>query len=122
MVVTCVTSLFIHPDGFTWLHGLALFTLASVTIGIIAIRRGSVVAHRANMIGSYLGTLAAFGFAALIPQRLIQTTLRQDPVTILAVTLGAMILVAAWSLGVIRTTSGATRDEKAAVSTRSLTR
>ncbi|WP_040160125.1 DUF2306 domain-containing protein [Nigerium massiliense] len=71
MLVTCLTSFAIHPHGFSWLHGLALFTLASVTAGIVAIRRGNVRSHRANMTGSYIGTAVAFAFAAPTPQRAI---------------------------------------------------
>lgn len=106
MVTTCVTSFFIRPDGFTWLHGLAIFTLASVTLALVGIRRGRVDIHRRNMIGSYLGTLAAFAFATLVPTRLIQTTLHQSPSTILAATAIALVAAALWSTGIIAAVGG----------------
>ncbi len=88
MVGTCASSFAIHPHGFNWLHGLAVFTLASVTAGIVAISRGNILAHRRNMSGSYLGTLVAFGFAALSPNRAIMhVALTDAPSLLLAVTL-----------------------------------
>lgn len=103
MVTTCVTSFFIRPDGFTWLHGLAIFTLGSVTMALVGIRRGNVGTHRRNMIGSYVGTLAAFAFATLVPTRLIQTTLHQSPSTILVATAIVLGATALWSTGIITT-------------------
>ncbi|AKT50769.1 DUF2306 domain-containing protein [Arsenicicoccus sp. oral taxon 190] len=104
MVVTCLTSFLIHPHGFSWLHGLSLVTLGSLTLGIVGIRRRDVRMHTRNLIGSYLGTVAAFAFAALVPTRLIQTTLHQDPATILGVAAAVLLAVAAWSAGVLRLT------------------
>lgn len=84
MLLTCVSSFAIHPDGFNWLHGLAVFTLVSVTAGIIHIRRGHVAAHRGNMIGSYIGTTIAFVFAATMPDRAISRMAVDDPGSLLA--------------------------------------
>ncbi|WP_431308229.1 DUF2306 domain-containing protein [Arsenicicoccus piscis] len=112
MVTTCVTSFFIHPHGFTWLHGLSVFTLGSLTLGILGIRRRNLRMHQRNMVGSYLGTLVAFAFATLVPTRLIQTTLHQEPTTILLVTAGVLVLTTAWGVGIIR--SFATRPRSAA--------
>lgn len=91
ILITCVTSFGIHPHGFSWLHGLSVFTLVSVSAGVAAIRRGDVAAHRANMTGCYLGTLIAFGFAALAPNRLIARMAVDEPATLLAVV--ALVLV-----------------------------
>lgn len=85
ILVTCLSSFGIHPHGFSWLHGLAVFTLISVTIGVVAIRRRNVVAHRANMMGSYIGTLIAFGFAVFLPDRLVSRMAADDPVGLLGV-------------------------------------
>lgn len=60
MFVTCLSSFGIYRDGFSWLHGLSVFTLCSVSIGIVAVLRGNARAHRFNMTGSYLGTAVAF--------------------------------------------------------------
>lgn len=86
MVLTCLSSFGIHPHGFSWLHGLALFTLGSIALGVVNIRHRNVRGHRANMIGSYAGTLVAFGFAALAPNRLIARIAVDDPAGLLGVT------------------------------------
>lgn len=103
MVLNCVTSFFIHPHGLTWLHGLAAFTLFSVGLAMWGILHGDVRMHRWNMIGCYLGTLAAFGFAVGAPARAISQTFASSPVTLLGTALGITLLVAAWSGTIIRT-------------------
>lgn len=85
MLVTCISSFGIRPHGFSWLHGLAVFTLLSVAVGILNIRRRNVTGHRANMAGAYLGTLVAFGFATLLPDRLIARVAAQSPLELLAI-------------------------------------
>lgn len=102
ILLTCATSFGIHPHGFSWLHGLSVFTLVSVSAGVAAIRRGDVAAHRANMAGCYLGTLIAFGFASLAPNRLIARMAVEEPVTLLgvvAVVLAGCALVLSVVLG-----------------------
>ncbi len=86
MVFTCLSSFGIRPHGFSWLHGLAAFTLLTLTVGIVYIRRGDAPGHRAMMRGTYVGTLIAFGFAALAPNRLISRLAVSDPWTLLAAT------------------------------------
>lgn len=56
--------------GLSWLHGLAVYTIYAVVRGLIAARKHDYRAHRANMIGSYLGLFVAFVFA-LRPGRLL---------------------------------------------------
>ena len=46
IVVTSVSSFWIAPDGFSWLHGLAIWTLVCMIAAIVGIRRGSVPVHR----------------------------------------------------------------------------
>lgn len=107
-VITCLSSFGIHPDGFSWLHGLAVFTLVSVTIGVVAIRRRNVVAHRANMTGSYVGTLIAFGFAVFLPDRLVARMAADDPMSLLgivALVLAGCAAVAALALRSSRPTA-----------------
>src|SRR5690625_7371888 len=58
------------------------------------IRRGNVPVHRGFMIGSYLGTLMALAFAALVPARLIPQLLNSRPL-IAVVTVAAVGGVAA---------------------------
>ena len=92
MVLTCLTSFGIYPDGFSWLHGLAAYTLFSVGAGIWSVLHGNRIAHRYNMIGAYLGTLIAFGFAAFIPSRRIAQFAVNDPASLALI---AVLLVAA---------------------------
>lgn len=105
MVTVCVSSFWIAPDGFSWLHGLSIWTLVCMVAAIAGIRSGNVPVHRGFMVGSYLGTLAAFSFAALVPARLIPQLLRSQPliavVTVVAV--GAVVVI--FHLTVVRATA-----------------
>jgi len=92
MVLTCATSFGIYPDGFTWLHGLAAYTLFSVGAGVWSILHGNRIAHRYNMIGAYIGTAVAFAFAAFIPSRRIAQFAVNDPASLALI---ALLLVAA---------------------------
>lgn len=69
----------------------------------MGILHGDVRMHRRNMLGCYLGTLAAFGFAVGVPTRAISQTFASSPVTLLGAALGITLLVAAWSGTIIRT-------------------
>src|SRR5690625_3508778 len=92
MVVTCLSSFGIFGDeGFSWLHGLSAYTLFSVGAGVWSVLNGNRLAHRYNMVGAYLGTAIAFGFAALIPQRRIPRFASDDP---LGLALFALLIVA----------------------------
>lgn len=97
MVVTCLSSFGMIDDGLSWLHGLSVWTLVCLAAAIVGIRSGSVEVHRGFMVGSYLGTLIAFAFAALVPVRLIPQLLRSEPlivaVTVLAVAAALTVLV-----------------------------
>lgn len=82
MYYTCISSFWIVSDGhFSWLHGLSAFTIVTVSLGVAAAVRRNIRAHYANMIGSYLGLLAAFAFAAGVPSRAIPRLLASDPAT-----------------------------------------
>lgn len=96
MYATCVSGLFILENGITLFHALAVFTICTVTLGILRIRKGDTAGHAGNMIGSYIGLLVAFGFAALIPDRLIWQTATTHPVGILAYAGGLCLAVACW--------------------------
>lgn len=102
IVTTCVSSFWIAPGGFSWLHGLAIWTLACMVAAIVGIRRGSVEMHRGFMIGSYLGTLVAFAFAAVVPVRLIPQLLRHEPLIAVVTVLGVGTVVAVLAVGVVR--------------------
>ena len=102
IVVTCVSSFWIAPDGFSWLHGLAIWTLVCMVAAIAGIRAGIVSIHRGFMVGSYLGTLAAFAFAALVPSRLIPQLLRSEPLVALTTAAGVVVVVLIVHLSVVR--------------------
>lgn len=99
ILATCLSSFGIHPHGFSWLHGLSVFTLLCVSAGVLAIRRRNVLGHRANMIGSYIGTLIAFGLATFLPDRLISRMAADDPGGLTAIV--ALILAGCVALAVL---------------------
>lgn len=109
MGLTCASSFAIHPHGFSWLHGLAVFTLISVGVAVVQIGRGNVPSHRANMIGSYLGTCIAFVFAATMPNRAIARMAVNSPLTMLAAATLVAATSAAFASLVIRTRGGRSR-------------
>lgn len=102
MYTTCLSGLFITENGITLFHALALFTIGTVTLALWRIRRGDPVGHAANMIGSYIGLLIAFGFAALLPERLIRQTAAADLlglslyVLALLTALGGWVIILRW--------------------------
>jgi uncharacterized membrane protein len=101
MYFVCGSSFWIVTDGrFSWLHGLSAFTILTVSLGIAGAVRGNAVAHRMNMIGSYLGLLAAFLFAATVPSRAIPRLLVSDPGTAWFVASAVVLGVAALYLTV----------------------
>ncbi len=81
------------------LHVLSVVTLASLIIGVVAIRRGNVRRHRGAMRGSWFGLIGAFIGAVAVPERRIPTFAVSDPVgafasaaAIVALTLGLVWL------------------------------
>lgn len=126
IVVTCVTSFWIVPDGFTWLHGLSIWTLVCMVAALLGIRTGNVKVHRGFMIGSYLGTLTAFAFAALVPARLIPRLLASEPVVALGTAAGVGVVVAILAVSVVRAAgergSGTAAQDRTARVDRSVSR
>ena len=97
MLYVCLSSFWIVPSGhFTWLHGLSAFTMVTVSLGLAAAIRRNARAHLFNMIGSYLGILIAFVFAATLPDRLIPRLLAEDPLT--AVVVAVLVLASTAAL------------------------
>lgn len=104
MALTIGSSFGIRGDGgFSWLHGLSVFTTLTVTLGVVNAIRHNYRGHLFNMVGSYLGTLTAFVFAAAAPGRLIRQVSTYDPGSI--VLAGALVLAtsAAFVLTLLRT-------------------
>ncbi|MFT4471658.1 DUF2306 domain-containing protein [Arthrobacter sulfonylureivorans] len=73
MYVVTLTSFGIQTlnGGFTWLHGLAVFTFFTVSVGLWAARTRRIQAHRSFMKGSYFGVLGAFIGVIVVPERRI---------------------------------------------------
>lgn len=88
MYAVCASSFFIQgvQDGFSWLHGLSLFTIMTVSLGLYSAIKGNIAAHKANMIGSYFGSIAAFvGVIAVPTRRIPQLAVNQTPLFFLFV-------------------------------------
>lgn len=60
-----------RPEGFSWIHGLSVFTLITLATGVWLARTHKVKGHRFNMISLYVGGLVITGLFTLIPGRLI---------------------------------------------------
>ncbi len=60
----------LDQGDFSWIHGLTVFTLASLALALWGIRTGHVRLHAHAMIGTMAGLLIAGGFA-LMPGRMI---------------------------------------------------
>lgn len=56
--------------GFSFIHGLSVWTLFAAAVAVLAIRRGRVRTHAGWMIGTFVGLVAA-GAGALAPGRLL---------------------------------------------------
>ncbi len=82
MYYVCLSSFWIMSAGhYTWLHGLSAFTMVTVTLGILGAMTGNTRGHVLNMVGSYLGLVVAFGFAATVPTRAIPKLIMGEPAT-----------------------------------------
>ena len=96
MYAVCASSFFIQGvnNGFSWLHGLSLFTTLTVSLGLYAAIKGNIAAHKANMIGSYFGSVAAFvGVIAVPTRRIPQLVIHHTPLFFLFV--GLLVVSAA---------------------------
>lgn len=98
MYLVCVSGMFIYTlsGSFTVFHALAIFTFATTTIGVIAIRRGNIRRHIGMMVGSWLGALTAGAFAAIIPSRDIPQLAVADPGLLWATVAAIVIAATAW--------------------------
>src|SRR3954466_16219503 len=70
MVGVAVSSFWIFEirrgAGPSWIHLLSIWTLISLALAVWFIRRGNVRAHKAFMVGTFLG-LAGAGLGAMAP-------------------------------------------------------
>ena len=74
MLCATLSSFLIHevhpPHGWSWLHGLTLWTLVSMAWSIAALWQGNVRRHANFMKGTMIGAITA-GTAALAPGRFL---------------------------------------------------
>ena len=99
MYWTILSSFFIrrlNPGGFSWIHGLSVFTFVTLTIGLWAALTGRIQIHRGFMRGSYFGTVGAFIGATVVPQRAIPQLAAHHPMLLAAAALGLGAL--AWAI------------------------
>jgi len=77
----------LDPGNFSWIHGLSLWTIVSLSLALRAARRHDVRAHRRWATGSYLGLLGAGLAAVAVPSRLVPQTVVHAPWALLGVLL-----------------------------------
>ncbi len=76
MLVVVISSYWIRTGGgFSWIHGLSVFTFLMLVLAVWAIRTGRRTTHLGTMIGIYLGALVGAGIGALMPGRLLHMVL-----------------------------------------------
>ncbi len=96
MVVTSLSSFFIHGInlfyGFSPIHLLSVFVLVGAWRTISAARAHNIRAHKASVIGMYLGGIVGAGLFTLIPGRIMNAVVFSGgPSWILLLTLVAIV-------------------------------
>ena len=78
MVVVAISSFWVQElkagGGYSAIHLLSVWTLFSLTMAVVAIRRRKVERHRRWMIGTFVGLLIA-GALTVLPGRFMSTLL-----------------------------------------------
>jgi len=75
IAITAISSFWIseinHLWGFSAIHLLSIFTLVNCYVGVAAIRRGNLHAHRSGMRGIAIGGLLVAGLLSFMPGRVM---------------------------------------------------
>ncbi len=71
MASVASSSFAIRFNGFSWIHGLSVYTLFALVFGVANARRRNIRTHRITMISIFVGGLLITGLFTLLPQRLI---------------------------------------------------
>lgn len=94
MIVTAGAAIFIRspaPDSFLGylsfvgmspIHLFVPLTIVTVTLGVLAARRGDIKAHKRHMIGSFLGALVIAGAFTFLPGRRMHLLILGDAETV----------------------------------------
>jgi uncharacterized membrane protein len=72
MAMTAITSLFItglNGNSYSLIHLLSGWTIVALPLGILAIRRRDMMAHRRAMTGMFVGGLVVAGALTFLPGR-----------------------------------------------------
>lgn len=85
----------LSPGHFSWIHGLSLWTIFSLTMAIWAARTHRIQSHRGWVVGTYCGLIGAGIAAAAFPTRLLPQTAMHHPWWLLGGALAAAALAAA---------------------------
>src|SRR3954451_13343618 len=78
----------LNPGHFSWIHGLSLWTIVTLSLAVWTARRTNVRAHVRWVVGSYLGLLGAGLAAVAVPSRMVPQTAMHAPWALLGVLLG----------------------------------
>jgi uncharacterized membrane protein len=71
MLTTSLTSFFIQARGqFSWIHVLSVVVLVSLSVAVVAARRGHVRLHKICMVSTFSGLVVA-GVFTLLPYRML---------------------------------------------------
>lgn len=111
MYVVIFTSFGIQTlnGGFSWLHGLSLLTMVTVTVGLWAAITRRIESHKAFMRGSYFGILGAFIGVIAVPSRRIPQLAVHDLPTLVMWAAGITVI----TFAVIGATSFRAKNKKA---------
>jgi len=71
MAFVALVSFGIKRESFSWIHGLSVFTLFMLFVGIRLARAHNAGQHGKTMKGIYVGALLVTGLFTLLPSRLI---------------------------------------------------
>ena len=84
----------LNPGHFSWIHGLSLWTIFSLSVALWAATTHRVQQHRGWVVGSYLGLVGAGIAAVAFPVRLVPQSTVHHPLVILVALAG--LTAVAW--------------------------
>jgi uncharacterized membrane protein len=82
------------PGRFSWIHGLSLFTFATLTLALYGARTHNRKLHRDNVVGSYFGLVGAGIAASAFPIRAVPQLALHRPLVLAAAVAAIAVTVA----------------------------